>query len=142
VRGISERNSKRLAEARPIRQGLLERHRDAGCWICGHGPKNPWRDKPADCSRLCVHEVACGANRQKALDQLYAVLVLCWFCNGHVVTNKGDWPEARQLAVLRRSAPENYDLVAYNALVNPRAPHRITPAEVDSFFYSTEACGD
>jgi len=43
------------------------------------------------------------------------------------------WPEARQLAVLRAKSLGDYDLVAYNNLVNPRAPSRITQAEVDQW---------
>ncbi len=84
-------------------------------------------------STLVVHEIANGPNRQAALDKPFACLVLCWWCNGHVVTDKSQWPESRQLATLRRCIPENYDLVAYNALVNPRAPLRITQDEVDAW---------
>ena len=84
-------------------------------------------------SRLCVHEIANGVNRQAALDKPFALLVLCWYCNGHVVTDKGQWPEARQLAVLLEKAPEDYDLVAYNYLINPNAPKRIEQWEVDDW---------
>ncbi|HDY64795.1 MAG TPA: hypothetical protein ENH84_01005 [Phycisphaerae bacterium] len=87
----------------------------------------------AGLSQLCCHEIACGTHRQKALDKPYALLVLCWWCNGYVVTDKGAWPEARQLALLKRRSPEDYDLVAYNLLVNPRAPNRITEKEVDAY---------
>lgn len=79
---------------------------------------------------MCVHEIACGVHRQRALDKPYACLVLCWFCNGYVVTNKREWPESRQLAVLLRKAPKDFDLAAYNALVNPRAQNRLTIDEV------------
>jgi len=41
------------------------------------------------------------------------------------------WPESRQLAILRQKAPEDYDLIAYNRLVNENAPDRITQEEVD-----------
>ena len=103
------------------------------CWICEHSPKHPWRDKPRELSQLCVHEVANGPLRQKALDKAFATLVLCWFCNSYVVTNKKVWPEARQLALLLDRAPEDFDLAAYNALVNPRAPNRITLEEVNGY---------
>lgn len=85
---------------------------------------------PRECSRLCVHEIANGPNRQKALDQPYALLVLCWWCNSEVVTDKREWPEARQLSLLKRRAPDNYDLTAYNTLVG-RGPNRITEEDVD-----------
>lgn len=100
--------------------------------ICGHGPRRRHRDKPADCSELCCHEIACGANRQRALDRPYAILVICSWCNLEVVTDKRAWPEARQLATLQDCSPEHYDLVAYNALVNPAAPRRITQEDVDA----------
>ena len=71
-----------------------------------------------------------ASNRQKALDKPYAVLVLCWGCNG-LATDKGTWSEAAQLKCLKESRPEDYDLVAYNHLVNPRAPNRLEPFEID-----------
>jgi hypothetical protein len=88
---------------------------------------------PASCSQLCCHEIANGPNRQKALDKPYAILVLCWHCNGTAVEDKAKWPQARQLALLQRVAPEHYNLPAFNALVNPRAPNRITQSEVDEW---------
>jgi len=101
--------------------------------ICDHSPANPWRGKPRELSQLCCHEIACGSHRQKALDQPCAILVLCWYCNGFVVTDKKAWPEARQLATLKRKSQDNYDLEAYNRLVNPNAPRRITQGEVDEW---------
>jgi hypothetical protein len=71
--------------------------------------------------------------REKALDKLFALLVLCWWCNGDVVTDKSEWPEARQLALLLAAAPEHYDLAAYLRLTNPRAPLRIEQYEVDRY---------
>jgi len=49
------------------------------------------------------------------------------------VTNKGEWPEERQLSVLQRESPEDYDLRAYLELTNIRAMNRITQDEVDAF---------
>lgn len=122
---------KRMAEARPIRHRLIAEAQ--GCEICGHSPRHPHRGKPAECSQLCCHEIACGPNRQKALDKPFAILVLCWWCNGHVVVCSREWPEAKQLAVLRAARPGDYDLAAYNRLVNERAPERITESEVDEW---------
>lgn len=82
---------------------------------------------------MCCHEIANGPDRHKALDKEYALLVLCWYCNGHVVTAKAAWPQARQLAFLRRSRPLDFDLEAFNRLVNPNAPGRITLDDVNSF---------
>lgn len=71
--------------------------------------------------------------RQKALDQPYALLVLCYYCNQHEVEDKARWPQARQLALLRRRNPADYDLAAFNYLVNPNAPNRITQEDVDQY---------
>ena len=111
-----------------MRKRLREKHGE--CMICGSGPTRPLRSMLND---LCVHEIANGPNRQAALDKPFALLVLCFHCNGHVVTDKGQWPEARQLAVLLEKSPEDYDLVAYNHLVNPNAPRRIEQWEVDKW---------
>lgn len=81
-----------------------------------------------------MHEIASGKNRLRAHDKPYATLVLCWFCNGFEVENKALWPEARQLAYLSGCDSQSYDLAAYNTLVNPAAPNRITQEEVDVFF--------
>lgn len=83
-------------------------------------------------SDLCVHEIARGKNRSKAIDKPYATLVLCGRCH-RAVEDQATWPESRQLAVLKRRSPEDYDLAAYNELVNPRAPRRITPEEVEQW---------
>lgn len=131
---LSRRSAKQKAradEAREVRQALIDAHPE--CMICGSSLRRPHRFRPAECSRLCCHEIANGPLRQKALDKPYAILVLCWYCNGSVVTDKSEWPESRQLALLRASTPQHYDLAAYNALVNPRAPRRITPEEVDAW---------
>lgn len=129
MRRRSRKSAARETAAKPVRQTLIVKHKK--CMICGHSPQRPWRNKPRELSRLCCHEIANGPNRPKALDKPFAILVLCWWCNAHVVEDKGVWPEARQLALLKRTAPEDYDLAAYNALVNPRAPLRITPNEVE-----------
>ena len=131
MKGISEKRLRRMEEAAPVRLELLARH-DA-CMVCGHSPRRPWKDKPRECSQLCVHEIANGVNRQKALDKPFACLVLCWYCNQYEMTNKRKWPEARQLAVLLKKSPNDYDLAAYLELTNPRAPNRIEQSEVDSW---------
>lgn len=104
--------------------------------ICGHSPRKPWRNRPRECSELCVHEILNGPLRQQSLDKQFACLVLCWHCNG-MVTNKKDWPEARQLAVLKAKRPDRYDLAAFNTLANPRAPNRLLESEVDAWSQST-----
>lgn len=83
-------------------------------------------------SVLDCHEIARGALRQKSLDKLFCLLCVCRRCHEELDSRK-KWPEARQLAVLRHARPGDYDLVAYNELVNPRAPQRITETEVDHY---------
>lgn len=119
--GLRRYSSKRRAredEAKPFRDSLIQQV--GRCERCGTRR-----------ARLCVHEIANGPLRQKALDKPYAVLVLCWPCNG-LATDKGTWSEAAQLKCLKESRPDHYDLASYNFLVNPRAPERITEAEVAS----------
>lgn len=124
----SNKRRKREDEARPFRKDLIERVGE--CEICEHSPSHPWRDKPRECSQLCCHEIANGPNRQKALDKPFAILVLCVYCNQHVVTDKGEWPESRQLAVLARSRPLDFNLARFLEITSPRAPRRIEIAEI------------
>jgi hypothetical protein len=108
-----------MKTAKKIRDSLIKR---VGCCeICGTVARmhNP----------LCCHEIANGPCRSLALDKLFAMLVVCWRCNGELC-DKASWPETRQLAVLRLRRPQDYDLAAYNQLVNPRAPDRIREEEV------------
>lgn len=131
MRRVSPKRQQRIAEARPVRQGLLERF--PWCWACGHSPRNPWRYNPRECSALCVHEISRGPLREKSLDKLYCLLVTCSWCNCHELTDRSKWPEAKQLAVLLATAPEHYDLAAYLRLTSPAAPLRIEQHEVDFF---------
>lgn len=122
MRHYSKKRRAREDEARGFRRQLIA---DVGC--CEHcGVKAFDRGRS---TQLCVHEIANGPLRQKALDKPYAVLVLCWPCN-LLATDKRRWSEAAQLACLQRSRPDHYDLAAYNFLVNERAPNRITQQDV------------
>jgi len=116
MRTKSKKRARREREAKPFREALVARV--GRCENCGAKRK------------LCVHEIANGTNRQKALDQPYAVLVLCWACNGGPFENKGEWPESRQLALLRARRPSDFDLAAYLELTSPNAPRRIELWEV------------
>ena len=127
MRRISQKRAKRIREARGFRTSLLASFRS--CMICGVDPKKS--TNPGN--QLCVHEIANGPLRELALDKPYACMVLCWKCNSEVVIDKKAWPQARQLATLKLCAPGNYDLAAFNFLVNPRAPNRITEDEIRSW---------
>lgn len=122
---------RRELAAQPIRKELLESF--PACMVCGACPGKPHRNLPSELSSLSVHEIHSGSgNRNKCLDKLYGLLVLCWLHNQEM-TDRKKWPESRQLAVLKQKAPDNYDLVAYNAMVNVRAPNRITTEEVNQW---------
>ncbi len=125
MRRVSDKRRNRNAEAKPIRDGLIAQV--GTCEICG---SDHLRRYPAELRQLCCHEIANGPNRDKALDKPYALLVLCWYCNSYEVVNKQSWPQARQLATLAKSRPNDYDLGAFNFLVNPKAMNRITADEV------------
>jgi len=130
IKQVSNKRRLRNAEVKPFRDSLVKR---VGCCeICGCKPGD--RKPVKQLSNLCCHEIANGPNRDKALDKAFAILVLCWGCNGDKVEDKGQWPESRQLAVLKSSRPEDFDLAAYNFLINPNAPNRITTEEVDVWF--------
>jgi len=128
MRPISPKTAARLADCRDWRKALV---REVGrCELCGHDPR---RVRPGGIAwALHVHEIARGRNRQKALDKRYAVLVVCWRCHEERLSSRAAWPEARQLAALKRSRPFDYDLEAYNRLVS-RGPERITEAEVEAY---------
>lgn len=125
----SDKRRVRNDEAREFRKKMVERA--DGCEICGCSASKPRWGRPSFLSQLCVHEIANGPNRRAAQDKQYATLVVCWGCNADL-NNKGDddWPETRQLALLAMARPYDFDLREYNALVNPRAPRRITLFEV------------
>lgn len=131
MKRISEKRRKREAEAKPARDALIAEVGE--CEHCGASQDYPHQDLPRELSQLCVHEIANGPHRQKALDKRFATLVLCWHCNGETFEDKGEMPESRQLAVLFTSRPRDFDLPAYLELTSPRAPDRITYDEVGAY---------
>ena len=127
MRNKSVTRRKREAEARPFREKLVA---EAGqCENCGCSPERRHGRMP-ELVALAVHEIASGPDRQKALDKPYAVLVLCWECNSGPFQNRGEWPESRQLALLARRRPKDFNLTAYLELTSPRAMRRIEIHEV------------
>lgn len=128
MRRQSKKRAALMAQVKPLRQELI---RQVGkCEICGASPRKPKRGMSREMSELAVHEIARGPLRAKALDKRYATLVACWDCNTRM-TDRVLYPECRQLAHLLLSRPGDYDLTAYNQLVCPAAPERITQSEVD-----------
>jgi hypothetical protein len=130
VKAKSITRKHREAAAKPFRDKLIA---DVGkCEHCGCDPANRHGRMP-ELARLSVHEIASGIHRQNALDKAYAVLVLCWQCNSGPFQNRKEWPEARQLALLARRRPGDFDLTAYLELTSPSAMRRITIEEVLEF---------
>lgn len=124
-KSITRRN--RESEAKPFRDSLVLNVGE--CENCGCSPSNK-QGRMTELVRLAVHEIASGTHRQKALDKPYAVLVLCWQCNSGPFQDRSEWSESRQLALLARSRPKDFDLTAYLELTSPRAMRRIEIGEV------------
>lgn len=121
LRRQSRKTARRTAACRDGRRELvLEVGR---CEVCGHN----WL------LDLDVHEIANGPHRLMALDKRFALLVACWPCNSEQLTDKRKWPVSRQLSLLKKSRPADYDLEAYVATFHPRAPRVITQDEVDEW---------
>ena len=129
MRQYTKKRAKRNRECREWRRQLIARV--GRCEICGYCPAYR-RLLGWELYSLVVHEIARGPNREKAQDKRYATLVICGACHEDKVSSKKEWPEARQLAALKRSRLADYDLAAYNALVG-RGPDRITESEVDTW---------
>jgi hypothetical protein len=128
MRWVSKKQAKRNGECREFRRQLVATV--GHCELCFHDPK---RVRPGSVAwALSVHEIARGCHRMKALDKPYACLVVCYLCHSTRLDSRAEWPEARQLAMLRRSRPSDYSLEDYNALIG-RGPNRITEDEVESY---------
>ena len=116
MKRMSDKTRARFMEAKPVRDNLRE---SVGkCEVCErayyYGSVTP----------LDVHEIARGVHRQKSLGKLFALLVVCRWCHDSL-GDAGQWPEARQLALLAERRLHDWDLVAYLELTSPRAPQRI-----------------
>jgi hypothetical protein len=119
MRPVSKKRQELMEKVKPIRDALRE---EVGhCEICG-------------CSRgtLDVHEICRGVHRAAALDKPFALLLLCRKCHEEV-GSAAEWPEARQLALLAKSRPSQFNLTAYLALTSPKAPWRIEIQEILAF---------
>lgn len=125
MKRMSKKTASRASDVRDFRLDLI---REIGvCEICGHDPA---RAKAGFLAwRLDLHEIARGVNRQAALDKRYALLCLCYKCHLERIHGELNWPESRQLAALKRSRPQDYNLVAYNLLIG-RGPKRITEKDI------------
>ena len=124
MKRMSDKTRARFMEAKPVRDNLRE---SVGCCeVCDRPSLSDWT-MPFD-----VHEISRGVHRQKSLDKLFALLVVCRLCHGSL-GDAGQWPEARQLALLAERRLHDWDLVAYLELTSPRAPRRIEIEEVVAY---------
>lgn len=127
MRHQSKKTAARDRACRDFRRQLVK---EVGqCELCGHDGLLSNRGGIA--WTLCCHEIARGSSRQLALDKRFAILVLCFHC--HILrihSSDEKWPETRQLAVLKRSRPQDFDPAAYNKLKGYRR-FRITEKDVD-----------
>jgi excisionase family DNA binding protein len=123
MRRMSSKAKARFIECKPIRDALRE---SVGrCEICDRA------SAPLD-----VHEISRGVHRQKSLDKLFALLVVCRWCHEKLGSAK-EWPEARQLALLAERRLYDWDLEAYLMLTSPRAMKRIEIDEVVKYMPTT-----
>lgn len=121
MKRMSDKAKARYKEAKPIRDSLRE---SVGqCEVCLRPYLSTWA-MPLD-----VHEISRGVNRQKSLDKLFALLVVCRLCHGQLGDAR-QWSEAKQLALLAERRLHDWDLEAYLELTSPRAPRRIELEEV------------
>ncbi len=117
MRSMSAKTRKRFDECREFRKALL--FEIGVCELCGS------RSFPH------LHEIARGQARLRALDKRFALLLLCHSCHMERIHNGPEkWPEARQLALLKRNRPKDLDLEAYNKLVG-YGPKRITMEDLE-----------
>jgi len=124
MRRVSKKTAARVAECKPFRDALIA---EVGCCeVC-------LRRRQVRPGKLCVHEIARGSHRHKAVDKRFALLVLCDRCHLERIHGNEQWPQARQLAVLKRSRPADYDLAAFLNLKNPNALRAITEEEVQAW---------
>ncbi len=125
MRCISKTAATRKAEDRTFLKQLFEEVER--CEICGHDPTRASSGFLA--WRMVAHHIARGIHREKARVKRCAVLLVCWRCHTERVHGNEDWPQSRQLAVLKKSRPEDYDLAAFNALIG-WGKNRITEEDV------------
>jgi len=119
---------RRLAETRGMRNGLVAKV--GRCELCGTSEKDSrWR--PLFLNSLACHEILNGPLRDKVLDEPACLIVACSHCNLGPLNCKGDYPLARQLAIIKAKAPDRYDRERVLELRNPNAMSFVTEEEVD-----------
>lgn len=119
MRHISTNRRNRLEAARPWRESFAETL----------GYKCEWCGKPT----RCVHEIPRAGVRSHVCDNPACVLLLCDpGCHQTV----GNWPKAKQLALLYLRRPGDYSLQQYNRW----AVARLTQPDVDARIEELTTC--
>lgn len=119
VRYRTPSRAERDREAKPYRDEMLRRI--PVCEVCQSQPSED------------VHEIMRGnADRMKAQDKPYATLAVCRIPCHEELGDASEWPEARQLALLKQRRPDDYDLAAYNKLKG-YGSDRITEEDVAEY---------
>lgn len=111
MKQVSAKRRQRLAEARPFRDELIERV--GRCELCGR-----------ECGKLDCHEVARGQNRERALTERYACLVLGRACHDELHRWPGDSAAAIGLLLIERRG--DGDIEAFYKLIGRRWPAAAT----------------
>jgi hypothetical protein len=112
MRRVSLKRQHRNREAAPVRDALRSLGRCEWCSTDRH--------------KLDVHEVANGASRGAALDQLYALLLLCRRCHDDLHRLPKDAAVCIGLALIRNSRPEHYSLDSFYKITARRWPDEST----------------
>lgn len=119
MRPVSKARQKLMRQMKPIRDAF--RSEVGCCEVCGKTT-----------GALDVHEIGRGTCRALCLGARCALLVLCRRCHDKLGSTR-EWPESRQLAILARRRPRDFDLTAYLKITSPHAMRRITIEEVLEF---------
>ena len=117
MRQVSKKRQALMRKVKPIRDGLRD---EVGCCeIC----ENIF-------GTLDVHEIGRGVHREACLGERCALLVVCRRCHEENLSYTDQWTEARQLAALAVSRPQDFDLARFLEITSPKAPKRIEMQDV------------
>lgn len=117
MRPVSKTRQALMRNVKPIRDSL--RAEVGCCEICGKTN-----------GTLDIHEIGRGCSRALCLGERCALLLVCRKCHEEKLSHASEYPEARQLAVLAKSRPNEFSLSDYLTITSPRAPKRIEMHDV------------
>lgn len=117
MRPVSKKRQALMREVKPIRDAL--RSEVAQCEICG-----------TQRGVLDVHEIGRGPCRAICLGERCALLIVCRSCHSEKLSQPAEWTEARQLALLAKRRPRDFNLTRFLEITSPRAPSRIEIHEI------------